>query len=210
MRINFDRWIAPKARFPQLRTRSIAGSISSALLLGLLLGYGAQKANAHGALVEVRSDAVEVNAVFEDGQPMANAQVVIYAPDNLQTPWAKGETDAAGQFRFEPDVENVGTWEVTVRQAGHGGTTAFEVGESGYASSSVSSVRSPMQKWGTIAAVIWGFVGTALFFSAKTSAKTSADTPTNNQAIDKTSAVNKTSTDASASAEHSVPSRARS
>lgn len=101
---------------------------------------------------------------------MANAQVLIYAPTDLETPWKKGETDAEGRFSFLPAAEVDGQWEVTVRKAGHGGNTTFSLGESTGFLAASTPTESPAQRWGTIAAVIWGFVGTALFFSSRVSA----------------------------------------
>ncbi|MEL6554605.1 MAG: hypothetical protein AAFQ63_14220 [Cyanobacteria bacterium J06621_11] len=163
------------------KSHSVKGIFGTAFLLSLLLGYHAPAAKAHGALIEVNQKSVEVNATFEDGEPMKNAQVLIYAPDDLQSPWAKGETDAAGRYQFEPEAENIGIWEVTVRQAGHGGTTSFEVGETGYTLSAASGTVSPLQKWGTIAAVVWGFVGTALFFSARAASKQTSSKQTSSK-----------------------------
>ena len=134
----------------------------------LLSGY-TPAASAHGALIKVTQNAVDVSATFEDGKPMANAQVMVYAPDDLQTPWAKGKTDAQGRYQFVPTEEKPGGWEVIVSQAGHGGIAYFEVSESGVAISQGNLTTSPAQKWVTIAAVVWGFVGTALFFSSRRS-----------------------------------------
>ncbi len=100
---------------------------------------------------------------------MADAQVLIYAPTDLETPAITGETDEAGLFSFVPDTDVEGPWEVTVRQAGHGGTATFAVGERGDLRSGSTAVESQVQQWITIAAVIWGFIGTAFFFSAKAS-----------------------------------------
>ena len=70
-------------------------------------------------------------------------------------------------FLFAPDAEMTGAWEVTVRKAGHGETTTFLIDESGAADGVGISPTSPAQKWLSIAAAVWGFVGTALFFSRK-------------------------------------------
>ena len=151
--------------------KSVAGGL---LVLGLLFVGKPQGAIAHGAIIEVTQEALTVEATFDSGEPMAEAQVSIYSPADLKTPWTKGQTDEQGRFSFSPDDEVPGQWEVTVRQAGHGGTTTFEVSESGSSGVFSSSTSSPgaqpgAQKWISIAAIIWGFVGTALFFSRKPS-----------------------------------------
>lgn len=140
------------------------------LVLGALLAVGlghTQAAYAHGTAVEVTQTAVAVKAAFDDGEPMVDAQVLVYSPGDLETPWRKGTTDSEGMFLFAPDAEMPGAWEVTVRKAGHGETTTFLIDESGAAEGVGSSPTSPVQKWLSIAAAVWGFVGTALFFSRK-------------------------------------------
>ena len=51
---------------------------------------------------------------------MAAAQVSVFAPDDVETPWITGTTDPAGNFAFVPDPAQSGRWEVQVRLAGHG------------------------------------------------------------------------------------------
>ncbi|MEL7053519.1 MAG: carboxypeptidase regulatory-like domain-containing protein [Cyanobacteria bacterium J06555_13] len=152
--------------------KSVMGGL---LILGLLFVERPQQAIAHGAIIEVTQEALTVEATFDNGDPMAEAQVSIYSPADLKTPWAQGQTNEQGQFSFSPDSETPGQWEVTVRQAGHGGTTTFEVGESTNTVALSGAGASPAagataQKWVSVAAVIWGFIGTALFFSRKSSA----------------------------------------
>ena len=76
---------------------------------------------AHGVDVSHSSgEAVRVQALFDSGEPMADAQVSVFAPDDAQTPWVTGATDPAGNFAFVPDPTRIGRWEVQVRLAGHG------------------------------------------------------------------------------------------
>ena len=138
---------------------------------------------AHGVTVEHRRvNAVELEAQFETGEPMANAQVLIYAPSNPADVWQEGATDDQGRFSFTPDPSQPGTWEVMVRQAGHGVLTTIPVAastsegepavnpstEAAVESNSLispSTTLSPVQRGITIGSVIWGFIGTALFFA---------------------------------------------
>ncbi len=147
---------------------------------------------AHGVIVEHRSvKSIEVQARFDTGEPMAQAQVLVYAPDNPTEAWQQSTTDDQGRFSFVPDETLPGNWEVMVRQAGHGAIATIPVsaGAAGDSSATVSlppedgesappeaepstnsvvspSTRlSPVQRGITIGSVIWGFIGTALFFA---------------------------------------------
>lgn len=57
----------------------------------------------------------EVTAQFatEDGKPMANAEVKVFAPDNPQTPAETGRTDSDGKFVFPADRD--GMWSAEAR-----------------------------------------------------------------------------------------------
>jgi len=150
------------------RRRAVKGLVVGALL-STGLGY-ARVVQAHGSAIEVTPNAVAINATFDDGTPMADAQVVVFSPNDPKTPWKKGQTDAAGQYLFAPASDMPGAWEVVVRTAGHGGTTTFAVDASGTSvvAPSAAATTAAMPKWLSMAAVVWGFVGTALFFSRRT------------------------------------------
>ncbi len=153
-------------------------------LLGVVICPGG--AIAHGANIEYKStNALQINATYDSGQPMSNAQVTIYAPDDPATPWLTGTTDENGRFIFVPEPTKIGNWEVKVRQAGHGdiisipgaipgvnSPSSINHNEPNAENQSVSSQNysqnyTPMQKGLMIISVGWGFVGTALFFSRK-------------------------------------------
>lgn len=160
-----------------------------ALVLALGAGGWGLPVLAHGVVLEHRQVAsVEVVAQFDTGEPMANAQVIIYAPENPTEAWQQGSTDDQGRFSFVPDETLPGTWEVMVRQAGHGGIItipvspemadgALQTASEGATSNSEatgsvpnsvispSTNLSPVQRGITIGSVIWGFIGTALFFA---------------------------------------------
>ncbi|MBE9175900.1 carboxypeptidase regulatory-like domain-containing protein [Synechocystis salina LEGE 06155] len=166
---------------------------SSLVLFFLAGGMLSQTAPAlaHGVKVEHHSvTAIAVAAQYDSGEPMAEAQVLVYAPDNPSQPWLTGVTDKEGKFTFTPAGDRPGNWEVAVRQGGHGAmvTIPWQTGtanggtvnkdseqsdsdkttpEITVASVPNDTALSPMQRGITIGAVIWGFVGTALFFSSK-------------------------------------------
>ncbi|MGB3138916.1 MAG: carboxypeptidase-like regulatory domain-containing protein [Nodosilinea sp.] len=148
--------------------------------LGLALGLAGWvlPVLAHGVTVEQRQvSSIELQARFETGEPMASAQVLVYAPDAPSDIWQQGTTDDQGRFSFTPDAALPGNWEVMVRQAGHGELTIVPVAdtaksdpgvEAKTASNSLfspSTGLSPVQRGITIGSVIWGCIGTALFFA---------------------------------------------
>lgn len=151
--------------------------LNVAWLLALGLASGASPVLAHGLTVEHRQvSSIELEARFETGEPMANAQVLVYAPSKPSDVWQQGTTDNQGRFSFAPDPDQPGLWEVMVRQAGHGVLTTIPVAaatsdpgtEAETGSNSLISPNtslSSVQRSITIGSVIWGFIGTALFFA---------------------------------------------
>ncbi len=122
---------------------------------------------AHGAFMDVADvRAVKIHARYDTGEPMAEAQVLVYAPDNPARPWARGVTDAEGRFSFVPD-DRPGQWAIQARQAGHGAMSYFTVADAGAAVSvSVPARAGPdlAQRLLMVACVAWGCIGTALYF----------------------------------------------
>lgn len=138
----------------------IAGLIFSLILcLGLPM-----PAYAHGAKIEYTVDMViEIVAAYDSGEPMSGAQVIVYAPDDLVTPWLTGVCDDDGRFSFAPDTSKPGTWDVQVRQAGHGDIVHIPVGE-GSAGTGGAGGYTPLQIVLMAACVVWGAIGTSLYF----------------------------------------------
>lgn len=141
----------------------------------LLLTFGWQTASqAHGAVIDYASvSAVQLTATYDNGDPMKEAQVNVYAPDNPTDPWLTGQTNEQGQFVFTPDASQAGNWEVQVRQAGHGDIVNIPVNTEADGSVQIADAIAKRTSNGYStpqlvlmgAAGIWGFVGTALFFS---------------------------------------------
>lgn len=135
-----------------------------------------ERAVAHGAKIEYKeTSAITIEAKYDDDTPMKQAQVVVYAPQDPSIPWLKGTTDDEGKFTFVPDTssENRGSWDVKVRQSGHGKIVSIPLAEKKLAEESSPPLLSlakaggysPSQKLVMAAAVGWGFIGTALFFA---------------------------------------------
>jgi nickel transport protein len=126
---------------------------------------------AHGAKAEYKfTSAVEIKAQYDSGLPMKNAEITVYSPDNPTQPWQTGMTDEKGYFTFKPDASQTGYWEVKVRQAGHGTLISIPIkAENSLSQESTFLTQNnpgltPLQKGVMIASVIWGCIGTALFF----------------------------------------------
>ena len=132
---------------------------------------------AHGVRITYQvAPALEIQATYDNGELMANAPVEIYAPNAPSEPWLSGTTDAAGRFIFLPNVSLGDAWEIKVRQAGHGNIVTVPLGEA------VTTVETAAQTLAVLkgdtnytppqlflmgATGVWGFVGTALFFSRR-------------------------------------------
>ena len=124
------------------------------------------KAFAHGARIRYNTGVtVEIQATYDSGEPMAGGQVTVYAPDNPAEPWLTGVCDDEGRFVFTPDAAQPGTWDVQVRQAGHGDIVHIPVGEATAVAG--GDGYTPAQIALMSACGIWGLVGTALFFSRR-------------------------------------------
>ncbi|MCC5973316.1 MAG: carboxypeptidase regulatory-like domain-containing protein [Rubellimicrobium sp.] len=126
-------------------------------------------AAAHAALVTAEPvEALRITARYDTGEPMAGAQVTIYAPDDPATAWARGETDAGGRFDLVLPTEPEGAWAVQVRQAGHGAmihvARGSAEGEAALVVTAGTAVPHLLQRAVMVALVLWGALGTALFF----------------------------------------------
>ncbi|NET10044.1 MAG: carboxypeptidase regulatory-like domain-containing protein [Symploca sp. SIO2B6] len=147
--------------------------VSSMMLLAVV-GWPLRSL-AHGVVIETTPiDAFQIQALYDSGEPMAQAQITVYAPDNPEVPWLQAIANDDGYFLFTPDPSLPGDWDVQIRQAGHGEFLRIAVNHDGRSQQTEPSSQpfghalgTPVQKWITIAAVVWGFIGTALFFSQR-------------------------------------------
>lgn len=137
------------------------------IILTFILIIPAGELLAHGVMLEyTQHTSVEITAQYDYGEPMSGAQVAVFAPGNPSEPWLTGICDDSGKFSFVPDPQIPGLWEVQVRQAGHGDIIRIEINEGGVAPS-VAKGFTTAQKILMAVAVIWGLVGTALFFTRR-------------------------------------------
>lgn len=142
-------------------------------------------AHAHGAFLDYQiTPGITLQAKYDAGEPMTAAQFTVYAPNDPTTPWLKGKSDEQGRFSFVPDPKIPGMWAVQAREAGHGALVQIPIGESGSGDAAAATTdasaaapatqavvhtqgASPAQRTVMVASVIWGFIGTALFFARK-------------------------------------------
>ncbi len=160
------------------------------LALVLSLSY-AQKGLTHGTHIEYNAtEAIKIKATYDSGEPMNNGQVTVYNPNEPTKPWLTGVTNKQGEFVFVPDYSVRGNWQIKVRQAGHGNiinipieavgknklknneesiTNSGEIKNSDpiKLSNSQNNQYTIQQKLIMALSGIWGFVGTALYFSKK-------------------------------------------
>lgn len=124
-----------------------------------LFGHGTQYELLDGGVIGVR-------AAFDNGQPMAEATVLVFAPGQGE-PEMTTRTDRRGVVCFAPN--RPGTWVLQVRaEGGHGMRINLEVEESLLAGAEEGSGGfSIWQKLLMAACVAWGFLATALFFRSR-------------------------------------------
>ena len=123
---------------------------------------------AHGVMVDYRvtPKAVELEANFDTGEPMANAQVTIYAPDQAAQPWLTTTTDASGHATFSLPIDQKGNWQVKIRQAGHGKILNIPVDQAGSQTVAAKPVDPAIRSVMSVV-VIGGLVLTAILFSRR-------------------------------------------
>ena len=111
---------------------------------------------------------VGIKAYFSLDEPLAQTSVLIFAPDQTEATF-ETSTDHKGVVCIAPD--RPGIWIVQVRGAGgHGVRVDVKVDESMIITASPeqsSGELSFLQKALIILCVVWGLVGTALFFKTR-------------------------------------------
>ena len=114
----------------------------------------------------MHSDSVFVTATFDDGTPMNAAQVTVFSGAAPLVPYTSGIADENGEFAFLPDAELSLNWDVQARKAGHGDMIHFSLTEK-------TEVINAQRGFTTLqiilmsVSIVWGFIGTALFFATK-------------------------------------------
>lgn len=110
------------------------------LLWGSLFGLAAAVSTASVAwghasqtdyFVDLFSADLVLTASYSTGEPMIEAEVLVYAPNDAETPWVETVTDDVGQFVFVPDESLPGDWRVEITEAGHQDILIIPVTETG-------------------------------------------------------------------------------
>lgn len=118
---------------------------------------------AHGVVYEFVQNKVCIKVSYESGEAFYPATVKVYRPDEKKVSM-KSKTDENGFFSFEPDI--AGKWILMFQDSsGHGTRVNVNIKDDLTLDieNSVDSI-SVFQKIIMGICVIWGFVGTALFF----------------------------------------------
>ena len=124
-------------------------------------------AQAHGTTIELTTEAdrVAIHALYENGEPMSLAQIIVYAADNPREAWLTGEADEEGRYSFAVDTGISGSWAISIRTAGHGELLHFDVSRNGRITVDQATERTPLQTGLMAGGVIAVLGGVAWFFS---------------------------------------------
>lgn len=151
-----------------IKQKWVLGWLGFVALL-MLSGWAAGYTNAHGTdIAYTVATTVQMEALFDNGEPMSECQFTVYAPNDPAVAWTTGECEADGRFDFTPDPAISGNWAVSIRQAGHGEIVNVPIEAGGVVAAS-NGGRSSLQTVLSGAAALWGFIGTALYFSGRSS-----------------------------------------
>ena len=119
--------------------------------------------------LEATQQGLEIQSTFSTEEPVQEAEVSVYAPNNPDEPWMVGYTDEEGKFSFIPDTSIEGDWEIAIIQEGHEDYLTIPVGEQGIEFDLISQGNKsdihysaiPLNSWG-----ILGFSGLAMSATA--------------------------------------------
>lgn len=122
---------------------------------------------AHGVEYEFIRNNVTIKAYFSGGKPFYPATFDLYSPDDYEEVYLSGETNNEGVFSIKPN--SPGKWIVMLRdKTGHGTRINIDVNKDlSINTGGTNSSSTLYQKIIMAVCVIWGFIGTALFFIRK-------------------------------------------
>jgi nickel transport protein len=136
------------------------------VLLGMVFTICIPAASAHRVYVQETITEVEIKAWFGGGDPMADADVAIYAIKNGEEElYIEDSTDSDGLFYFTPKL-GVSEYRVEVLESGHKSETTFTL--TGDAVGDTAGAELPLAaRIGAGFGYIIGIAGIAMYLSAR-------------------------------------------
>ncbi len=129
---------------------------------------------AHGTRCFIDERTVGLEAVYDDGSPMAFCDVEVFCPASADSARIKGNTDAGGRYAFFPDT--AGVWRVTVDDGmGHLASIRIEVASGGKAWSRTGRARGRLSGAVTGVSVIFGLFGLIVLFRRREQTRSAGD-----------------------------------
>jgi nickel transport protein len=112
------------------------------LLVLSVLGLFAPNASAHMLETNyaLKLDSLELEANLSNGESLSGGKIVVYAPNNPDTPWLEASTDEQGKFVFRPDPTIEGDWSIEIGEDSHWDNIIVPVDDMGIELEAVSSV----------------------------------------------------------------------
>ena len=125
----------------------------------------------HGVSTKIiKKGIVGIRFAYEGGNAFSNVKVKIYSPDDASKPFIVTSTDTAGYVYFAPTKK--GEWIVVAKdEGGHAKRVNLNIDDSFSVQSKSAGEMTPLQKLIMGLAVVWGFIGTALFFKGRKATK---------------------------------------
>lgn len=113
---------------------------------------------------------LEIQAVYNTGEPLPLAPVKVYAPNDPSKPWMEGTTDDKGKFAVVIDKSIEGDWEVEIgdlENSEHGDILTIPVGKTGIEGNEISQLQDRKENKGLKQIVILGFAVFSGIFGRK-------------------------------------------
>lgn len=135
----------------------------SLLTIFLLIPGFSNIINAHGLRYKIIEGGIGIEAMYADDTPLSFSNVIVFAPDDRKEHYITGYTDRKGRFLFFPNTK--GEWIIKVSDGmGHALEAEIYLQDDLKISRSSSGNLSNLQITTMAICVIWGFIGTGLYF----------------------------------------------
>ncbi|HSH05704.1 MAG TPA: hypothetical protein VLL52_24520 [Anaerolineae bacterium] len=127
-------------------------------------------AYAHGTVITLgiaTPPTITINALYDTGEPMSEAQILVYAADDPRNAWHTGTADTAGNYQFDLDTNIEGQWSIAIRTAGHGEIRYLYVARNGDITLEQPEKRPLWQTALMATIVIVALLGIAWYYSSQ-------------------------------------------